>query len=125
MGDDSMLERTILSPIVSQYDWNLYRVPLRRQENKYVIFVDNFFTRVFDEHSLPDEIKTKMAMILASPQRILQDHEATMLSLMTAPDENVREIGWRVSDSYFCLILSHETLCELRGGVVRKEDYDT
>jgi len=121
MGADTMLERTILSPIVSQYDWNLYRVPLRRQGNKYTIYVDNFFTRVFDEDSLPDEIKTKMAMILASPQRILQDHEATMLSLMTAPNENIREIGWRVSDSYFCLILPHKTLCLLRGGVMEGE----
>ena len=58
MGADTMLECTILSPIVSQYDWNLYRVPLRRQGNKYTIYVDNFFTRVFDEDSLPDEIKT-------------------------------------------------------------------
>jgi len=121
MGADTMLERTILSPIVSQYDWNLYRVPMRRQENKYTIYVDNFFTRVFDEDSLPDEIKTKMAMILSSPHRILQDHEATMLSLMTAPNENIREIGWRVSDSYFCLILPHKTLCLLRGGVMEGE----
>ena len=121
MGADTMLERTILSPIVSQYDWNLYRVPLRRQGNKYTIYVDNFFTRVFDEDSLPDEIKTKMAMILSSPHRILQDHEATMLSLMTAPNENIREIGWRVSDSYFCLILKHKTLCLLRGGVIEGE----
>lgn len=121
MGADTMLEHTILSPIVSQYDWNLYRVPMRRQGNKYTIYVDNFFTRVFDEDSLPDEIKTKMAMILASPHRILQDHEATMLSLMTAPNENIREIGWRVSDSYFCLILPHKTLCALKGGVVEGE----
>lgn len=121
MGADTMLEHTILSPIVSQYDWNLYRVPMRRQGNKYTIYVDNFFTRVFDEDSLPDEIKTKMAMILASPHRILQDHEATMLSLMTAPNENIREIGWRVSDSYFCLILSHKTLCLLKGGVIEGE----
>ena len=121
MGADTMLERTILSPIVSQYDWNLYRVPMRRQGNKYTIYVDNFFTRVFDEDSLPDEIKTKMAMILASPHRILQDHEATMLSLMTAPNENIRESGWRVSDSYFCLILKHKTLCLLRGGVIEGE----
>ena len=116
-----MLEHSSLSPIVSQYNWNLYRVPLRRQGNKYTIYVDNFFTRVFDEDSLPDEIKTKMAMILASPQRILQDHEATMLSLMTESNENFREIGWRVSDSYFCLILSHKTLCLLRGGVIEGE----
>jgi len=48
-----------LSPIVHQYNWDLYRVPLRKVGNKYTMYVADGFTREFDEHTLPDEVKTR------------------------------------------------------------------
>jgi hypothetical protein len=80
-----MLHANQLSPMVSQYDWNLYRVPLRRIENNYRIYVADFFTRDFDEHTLPDEVKTKMAMILANPKQIMKDEDVSLLELMATP----------------------------------------
>lgn len=109
-----MLEK--LSPIVHQYNWDLYRVPLRKVGNKYTIYVGDNFTREFDEQTLPDEIKTKMAMILSRPQQILQDHELTSLMLMTTlKDEELIEIGWQASDSYFVIVLPYPSLMKLRG----------
>jgi hypothetical protein len=109
-----MLEK--LSPIVHQYNWDLYRVPLRKVGNKYTIYVGDNFTREFDEQTLPDEIKTKMDMILSRPQQILQDRELTSLMLMTTlKDEELIEIGWQASDSYFVIVLPYSSLMKLRG----------
>jgi hypothetical protein len=113
MGADSMLNN--LSPVVSQYDYDSYRVPLRKEGNSYTIYVADKFSRVFDEDTLPDEVKTKMAMILANPMQICKDYELTNLRLMQCPVEGVRSIGWRASDTMFIVILLYKTLCSLRG----------
>lgn len=116
MGCHTMLDAHLLSPVVSQYNWKLFRVPVRKVGNQYTIFVNDSFTRVFDENSLPDELKTKMAMILASPNQIVSDREVTSLMLFsTTQREEFKEIGWRVSDTYFCLVLDESTLMKLRG----------
>ena len=105
-----------LSPVVHQYDFNLYRVPLHKEGNSYTIYVGDDFNRVFDEHTLPDEVKTKMAMVLANAKQIVTDEKVTQLQLMTTTvDSNFRDIGWRASDSWFCIILSYKSLMALRG----------
>jgi hypothetical protein len=109
------MQNSQLSPVVSQHRWDMFRVPVRKVGNEYTIYVADSFTRVFDEHTLPDELKTKMAMILASPSSIVKDSEATQLMLMTTRDGEFREIGWRVSDTYFCVVLTENTLLEMRG----------
>jgi hypothetical protein len=122
VGSHSMLHANQLSPMVSQYNWDLYRVPLRRIENNYRIYVADFFTRDFDERTLPDEVKTKMAMILANPKQIMKDEDVSLLELMATPtEEGYREIGWRTSDTYFIVVLTYRTLCLLRGGIIDGE----
>ena len=106
-----------LSPIVHQYNYALYRVPLRKEGNSYTMWVADKFTRVFDEETLPDEIKSKMAMVLARGNPILHDREVTHLNLMTTPLRNDEfiEVGWRVSDMWFVVVLSYNSLMALRG----------
>jgi hypothetical protein len=107
---------TTLSPIVSQYKMDMYRVPLHRLDNTYTIYVGDRFTRIYNEDTLPDEVKTKMAMILASDtQAITDDRSLTNLSLYQTPDnEPMREIGWRASETYFVVVLTSKTLQEMR-----------
>lgn len=110
-----------LSPIVHQYDYNLYRVPLRREGDTYTMWVADKFTRVFDEDTLPDEVKSKIAMILARGSFILKDHEVSELALMTTTsDDDFRDIGWRASDSWFCIVLPYKSLMGLRGSHQRE-----
>jgi len=106
-----------LSPVIHQFNYALYRVPLRRKEDHYTMFVADGFTREFDEQTLPNEIKAKMAMILARGNPILHDHEVTQLNLMTTPQRNddFIEIGWRISDSWFVVCLTYSSLMKLRG----------
>ena len=81
------------------------------------MWVADKFTRVFDEDTLPDEVKSKMAMVLARGNPILHDHEVTHLNLMTTPLRNDEfiEVGWRVSDMWFVVVLSYNSLMALRG----------
>jgi hypothetical protein len=105
-----------LSPIVHQYDNKLYRVPLRRQGSNYTIYVADGFTREFDEDTLPDEVKTKMAMILSRGHSVVYDHELTELGLMsTVKDTELHDVGWRASESMFVIVLPLESLLELKG----------
>lgn len=114
-----MLHASSLSPVVSQFNWDLYRVPLRRIENNYRIYVGDCFTRDFDEKTLPDDVKVKMAMILANPQHAKSDADISMFELMETPkEESFREIGWRTSDTFFVVVLTYKTLCLLRGSIV-------
>lgn len=110
-----------LSPVVHPYDFNLYRVPLRREKDNYMMFVADNFTRVFIDETLPDEVKSKMAMILARGCQIIHDHEVTELSLMTLPsDYDIRDIGWQVSDMWFVIVLPYRSLMGLCGSHQRE-----
>ena len=106
-----------LAPVVHQRNWDLVRVPVRKIEDHYIVYVADGYHRRYDEETLPDELKTKMAMILASPHdeatsdlkldklRLYQNHQS----------EELDEIGWRASESYFCLALTRPTLASMRG----------
>lgn len=81
------------------------------------MWVADKFTRVYDESTLPDEVKSKMAMVLARGNPILHDHEVTQLNLMTTPlrNDDFIEIGWRASDSWFVVVLTYDSLMKMRG----------
>lgn len=105
-----------LSPMVHKTNWELMRVPLRRTVDHYVVYVGVGFSRRYDEHTLPDELKTKMAMILASDAEYLVDEKLHRLQLYVNQNSpELDEIGWRASESYFCLVLTRPTLLAMVG----------
>jgi hypothetical protein len=111
---NSLIESN-LSPVVHQYRNDLYRVPLRRIKNHYRIYIADGFTREFDDNTLPDEIKTNITMILARSNQILRDHEISHLALMGTRDNELIDIGWQASDSWFVVVLPIKLLMRLRG----------
>ena len=105
-----------LSPMVHKTNWELMRVPLRRTVDHYVVYVGVGFSRRYDEHTLPDELKTKMAMILASDAEYSVDEKLHKLQLYVNQNSpELDEIGWRASESYFCLVLTRPTLLAMVG----------
>ena len=107
----------MLAPVVHQRNWDLVRVPVRKIEDHYTVYVADGYHRRYDEETLPDELKTKMAMILASPHnKALPDFKLDKLKLyQNHQSEELDEIGWRASESYFCLALTRPTLASMRG----------
>lgn len=111
-----------MSPVVHPKDWNLIRVPLRKVNNKYSVYVSDDLVRHYDERTLPDVLKTKMAMILASPQPDLipEEHlQRLQVYIVTMPELGL--VGWRSSETWFCLVLDRLTLNSLKGGTLNKE----
>lgn len=108
---------TDLAPIVHQHKWDLCRVPLTRQDGEYHVFVGDNHVRHFKEDTLPDCIKTKLTMILALPNQIVPDSVVGKMEIYKVPLDSPEfsEIGWRVSESYFCVVLDYVDLASLRG----------
>jgi hypothetical protein len=108
-----------LSPVVHPKNWDLIRVPVRKVDSTYVVYVAEGYHRIYDTDTLPDKLKTKMAMIRArgndtalfEPEKRLQK----MVVYINYQSDELDEIGWRVSQTYYCLVLDRDTLESLKG----------
>ncbi len=104
------------APVVHPRNWDLLRVPVRRVSGEYSVYVADGFHRRYDDHTLPDELKTKMAMILATDWKYTTDDVLSKLMLYTNNHSPaLDEIGWRASESYFCLVLTRPTVAAMKG----------
>ena len=106
-----------LSPVSHYTNSTLYRVPLKRENDSYTLYVADNFVRNFDGENLPDEIKTKLAMIVATSKADVRDWDFLNADVYCPRlmVDGFEEIGWQVSDSFFCICLNTETLDQLRG----------
>ena len=105
-----------LSPVVHPTNWSLTRVPLHRGEGIYTVHVGDNFTRTYTDETLPDPIKMRMAMILASDQFIVRDIELLKAELyVNHGPVDLHDIGWQASDSYFCIVLPRTDLEDMKG----------
>jgi hypothetical protein len=114
-----------LCPLVHPYNWSLYRVPLRRIGDDHIVFLGNGKTRIYTAESLPDCIKFKLTMVLASPDVALHDELARDFGVRSLMQNNsaahMNDIGWRASDTYFVVVIESEDLDSLIGEVLYKE----
>lgn len=114
-----------LCPLVHQYNWLLYRVPLMRIGDDHTVFLGNSRTRIYTSETLPDCIKHKLTMVLASPDVALHDEYCSSFGIHklmvnnSAPHMN--DIGWRASDSFFVVVIESEELDSLDGEAIYKE----
>ena len=119
MGTNTMHLIGRLSPVVHHANLELIRVPLRKVNDKYIVYVADGFHRLYDSDTLPDKLKSKMAMVLArgndkalfTPESKLQK----MTVYINAQSDELDEVGWQVSDTYYCLVLDVPTLESLKG----------
>ena len=114
-----------LSPLVHPYNWSLYRVPLRRIGDDHTVYLGNGKCRIYTTETLPDCIKCKLTMILASPDVALHDESRRDFGVHSLMQNNsaahMNDIGWRASDTYFVVVIESEDLDSLVGEVLHKE----
>ena len=114
-----------MSPVVHPKNWNCIRVPLYKSAGKYHVYVSDDLVRYFTDETLPDLLKVKMAMILASPQpQLIPEERVTKINVYTCTMPNFANIGWRVSESWFCMVVDKLFLNTLKGGTLNKEIND-
>ena len=108
----------VLSPVVHAKKWGLIRLPVRKLDEQYIVYVADGFHRIYTDDTLPDVLKSKFAMILANGKGAdVPDSKVLRLTLYTNKDApELDEIGWRASDTYFCLVVDRLTLESLKGG---------
>jgi len=108
-----------LSPVVHPKRWELIRLPVRKVNNEYIVYVADGFHRIYTDDTLPDVLKSKFAMILANGESAnVPDSKILRLTLYTnthAPE--LDEVGWRASKTYYCLVVDRLTLESLKGGI--------
>lgn len=114
-----------LSPVSHKTLRDHVRVFMFRSEH-YWVWVDKNYTRVYDDNTLPDEIKTKLAMILATPRRSnlhtqVEVETNTLLPYMNNHNPELDEVGWQSSENLFCIVLSTQFLHSLKGEQLTKE----
>ena len=113
-----------LVPLVHPYNWSLYRVPLRKVSDDYYVYLGNGIVRIFTSDSLPDCIKGKMAMILASSSvNLYRDHDRSfgVCELMNNYPSDALDTGWRGSDTFFVVVIERQDLDSMVGEVLTKE----
>ena len=105
-----------------------WRVPLYHADINYTVYVGNGMVRHYTNKTLPDPLKSKMAMILGywrnHPELV---RELTLDNLVgfgfatgmcfyrnTYPAEFC-DIGWRISESYYTVIIDDKLLSTMRG----------
>jgi hypothetical protein len=114
-----------MTPVLEE-KYLLYRTPVlenKQTETTYVVWPTDNLRREFASSSMPKEVKLKLGMVKAydgnMSRPVLRDWQlsavpAYIYTYTTYPD-NFNDIGWKVSDSVYCLVLSNETLTELKG----------
>jgi hypothetical protein len=102
------------------------RVFMFRTEH-YWVWVDTNYTRVYDDNTLPDEIKTKLAMVLATPRHNKMHTQVevemnTLLPYMNNHNPELDEVGWQSTENLFCIVLPTQFLNSLKGEPLTKEE---
>jgi hypothetical protein len=113
-----------LCPLAHPDNWHLYRVPLRRVGDDHYVYFGNGLCRIYTSKTLPDCIKHKLTMVLASNSIGLADEDSRsfgIFSLMNVCPQHMGEIGWRSSNTYFVVVISREDLDSLIGEALDKE----
>ena len=91
----------------------------------HTVFLGNSRTRIYTSETLPDCIKHKLTMVLASPDSVLHNEYCSSFGIHklmvnnSAPHMN--DIGWRASDSFFVVVIESEELDSLDGEAIYKE----
>lgn len=104
-------------------------MPVIREGDTYTVYIGDRQTRIYDSNTLPDKLKVKFAMILSVPHKnpLLHDEEVRgMFDVVENVQlEELDDIGWRVSEHIFCLVLTRETLNSLKGGELYERNETT
>lgn len=105
------------SPVPYPRDNDFWMVPARCINKTWQLFVGKNNVRIFPQHDLHAELKTKLAFIYAMGLPYMRDRELVgEIELFTyPPSKNVLDIGWRVSETWFTFLMNDDFLIELRG----------
>jgi len=105
-----------LSPMGHEFGGGLYRVPVQIENERHTVYVADNHKRMFDADSLPNFLKHKLAMITVSGHgELLDDVALTRLHLFATRLGDLERIGWRVSNTFYIVVMTDDELESLKG----------
>lgn len=112
---------------------NVWRVPIKVVEDEFKVWVSANYFRIFNKQTLPDVIKSRLAIIRARDCQLSAyggvDFEiaASVASplyglIYLAEDiDGMEDTGWRVNEDYYTVILPNEDMVSLRGESINND----
>lgn len=98
-----------------------YFVPMYKGNGEYIFCVGRNIRRLFTNETLPDFVKPKLAMIMACKEHDkLNEKRARLYDkfMFSTYPVDYADIGWRVADKVYTLVLTGDELDSLRGGPI-------
>ena len=127
VSPDQTGEAIMLEPINVPGSF-LTRVPICVTDNNhYAVFVGRGLKRIYDQNTLPDIIKSKLAIINTSKEALRPEYREDLpensfriqVLLYTSKfPKDFEEIGWRVSNTFYCIVMPQEALIPLQSGTL-------
>lgn len=116
------------APLLAQHSRTYYRTPVwvnvNGNRDRFSVWVGDNMARYFNRDDLPDEVKIKLAMASASnfpavnyrtDNMVMSDPNKFYMAVLPPELEHLHDVGWKMSPSCYCLILSSELIFKLRG----------
>lgn len=106
---------------------NVWRVPIKVSGDDFKVWVDSNYFRIFSKQTLPDAIKSRLAIVHARSCRLKAyggvDFEESVdypkplygLIYLSEDIDGMEDTGWRVNEDYYTVILPNEDMVSLRG----------
>ena len=95
-----------------------WRVPVLDKGDSYVVYIGKNHTRTFNHKNIPSFVISKLTMAKVTTEKYFKDDDYGWTDVYTNIDyfsNNVNDIGWRVSNSLYVVILKTSELRSLFG----------
>ena len=92
-----------------------WRVPVQHVPPTYTVYVGPQHVRVFDDFSLPDELKSKITMANAESVGYKQDSEVYEIDVFIYRGNGLENVAWRASETMYIVVMSNSELDKLKG----------
>jgi len=124
------------SPITHWAVGDYIRVPMVINDDEFILSVGDNDIRIYTDETLPDFIKSLMAMIHVFTPNLFNFLDGTNVFRPSSEkyyvnqhsiydnnmDRRLDEIGWQLTSHFYMLILTTNQFNEVKNGNARKED---
>lgn len=107
-----------ITPVSHSTLMDSVRVAMWVSEGEYTLCVGDGLYRRFNDDTLPDRIKALLAMIKAFPPNDVQKDGVTLTleAYTNRQDPRLDEVGWRVNEDIYMLVLERRFFSSLVRG---------
>ena len=105
-----------LEPIPHFVMTDYVRVPIKKDGERYIVYLENNYIRRYNLSTLPDFLLSKITIANVIANEIPPDYKVSDYDIfICGKDNGDPDIGWRASESIYVIILHINDYAELLG----------